>query len=323
MSPSAVVPRRTHLVMRGTREFHCRANSRSVFQMIRKIAIVSPVRNEEEFIEFTLSSIARQTVKPAQWIIVDDGSSDRTFEIASRYAAEHEWITVVRKPDRGERAVGPGVVEAFNFGLAHVHSDADFICKMDGDIELPDRYFESLLEKFDVDAELGAASGKPFIRVGSRLVPEKTSDEMVAGQINFYRRACFDAIGGFVQEVHWDAIAFHRARMGAWRTASFHDESLMFIHLRLMGSSHKGIVTGRKRWGKGQYFIGTHPIYLLAIVAYRMLERPFVVGGLFILIGYVQAALRRERRYTFPGFRKSLHAWQFERLGLGKRLESM
>jgi poly-beta-1,6-N-acetyl-D-glucosamine synthase len=288
----------------------------------RKIAIVSPVRNEEAFIEATLSSMVAQAVAPMRWIIVDDGSTDRTFEIASAYAAKHDWITVVRKPDRGQRSVGPGVVEAFNFGMSHVPRDVAYICKMDGDIELPRSYFQTLLERFEADPLLGAASGKPFIRVGGRLVPEKTSDEMVAGQINFYRRACFEDIGGFVQEVHWDAIAFHRARMSGWRTASFHDESLRFLHLRLMGSSHQGIVTGRKRWGKGQYFIGTHPLYLLAIVAYRMLERPFFIGGAFILVGYVQAFFRRDRRYEFPGFRKSLHAWQFERLGLGKRLES-
>lgn len=285
------------------------------------IYIVSPVRNEEEFICRTLDSMESQTVKPDQWIIVDDGSTDRTFELAQAYASRNSWITVLRKPDRGERAVGPGVVEAFNVGMQLVSEDAKFICKMDGDIEFGPDYFECLLKKFHEDPHLGAASGKPFLRIGGKLIPEKTSDEMVAGQINFYRIECFRQIGGFVREVHWDAIAFHRARMEGWRTRSFWDETMRFVHLRLMGSSHNGVLHGRRRWGRGQYFIGTHPLYLCAIAIYRAFERPFVVGGLSIFIGYVAAAVSKHRRYDFPGFRESLHAWQMERLGIGRRLE--
>ena len=290
--------------------------------MAQRIVIISPVRNEGEYFESTLRSMASQTLRPLLWIIVDDGSTDNTYELAASYEKRHSWIRVVRKPDRGARAVGPGVVEAFNFGLANAGAvESDFICKMDGDISFDSGYFETLVAKFEADPRLGAASGKPFIRVNGRLVPEKTSDEMVAGQINFYRRECFHAIDGFVPEVHWDGIAFHRARMEGWRTASFHDEGLRFEHLRLMGSSDKGIITGRKRWGKGQYFIGTHPLYLLAITIYRAFERPFFVGGLFIGVGYLQAAIRGDRRYEYPGFRQSLRAWQMERLAIGRRLE--
>lgn len=285
------------------------------------IVIVSPVRNEIAYFEHTLESMVTQTVKPREWIIVDDGSIDGTFELASRYASKHPWITVLQKPDRGARAVGPGVVEAFYVGFSRIGEKADFVCKMDGDIRFSATYFEELLSKFESDPMLGAASGKPYLEISGRLVPEKTGDEMVAGQINFYRWQCFEDIDGFVREVHWDAIAFHRARMAGWKTRSFDEEALRFIHLRLMGSSDRGVITGRKRWGKGQYFIGTHPFYLLAIVCYRALERPFLIGGLFIGVGYIQSALRRDRRYDFPGFRKSLRAWQMERLGIGRRLE--
>lgn len=287
------------------------------------ILIISPVRNEAEFIEQTLQSVVSQTVLPKKWVIVNDGSSDETAEIVKSYTEKYSWIVLLNKPDRGARAVGPGVVEAFYFGLESVDlNEYDYVCKMDGDIAFKETYFEKLLMKFGSDMRLGAASGKPYITVNGEIILERTNDEMVAGQINFYRRECFQQIDGFVKQVHWDAIAFHRARMENWHTASFKDENLQFHHLRIMGSSDRNIYVGRMRWGKGQYFLGTHPIYLLAIGVYRSMERPFVLGGLLIVAGYIKSWFKNEPRYEYPGFRKSLHAWQLSRLGIGRRLES-
>jgi len=290
-----------------------------------RIVIISPVRDEEDYLPDTVRSLINQTVKPIEWLVVDDGSSDRTAEIIQEAAREHPWIHLEPKPDRGERAVGPGVVEAFYFGYERIRSqDYDFICKMDGDIEFGPKYFETLLTFFDRDPYLGAASGKPFQQEeDGSLKEERHNDEMVAGMINFYRRKCFEDIGGFVRQVHWDGIAFHRARMFGWRTHSIRHPDLNFIHERLMGSSHKGIVTGRLRWGRGQYFMGTHPLFVLAIGCYRMFEKPFFVGGVCIVAGYFKAMWEGMKQYDDPEFRKSLHAWQFERLKLGKRLEKI
>ena len=288
------------------------------------IVIISPVRNEEEFISGIINSVTAQTLKPVEWIIVDDGSSDKTNEIASKAASEHDWIRVIKKDNRGFRAVGPGVVEAFYCGYDRIEcKDYDYICKMDADLELKPKYFETLLDFFEQDPYLGAASGKPFLWEDGNLIEERTHDEMVCGQINFYRRQCFEDIGGFVREVHWDGIAFHRARMEGWRTRSIRHPDLNYIHKRLMGSSGAGIIRGRLRWGKGQYFMGTHPLFLLAISVYRMMDRPYIIGGLCIFIGYCQAYLNSMNRYDYPAFRKSLHAWQMERLKLGKRLETI
>jgi biofilm PGA synthesis N-glycosyltransferase PgaC len=287
-----------------------------------KIVIISPVRDEEELIGKTIQSMINQTIKPVEWLIVDDGSKDKTLKIVTEAAREYDWIYLEKKEDRGVRAVGPGVVEAFYYGYERLHTqDYNFICKLDGDLEFDSKYFETLLSFFAQDPYLGAASGKPFLKEGEHLVEERMSDEMVAGQINFYRRQCFEDIGGFVREVHWDGIAFHKARMKGWRTKSFRHPNLRFIHQRLMGSSHKGILHGRRRWGKGQYFMGTHPLYVLAIGIYRMAEKPFVIGGLSIVMGYFQSMAKSMPRYEDLEFRKSLHAWQFERMKLGKRLE--
>jgi len=290
----------------------------------KRIVIVSPVRNEGEYLPAMIDSMKKQTHKPVEWLLVDDGSTDDTPEICKQAAEEHGWIRYVRKPDRGERSVGPGVVEAFYYGFERLETgDWDFLCKMDGDLELRPRYFETLLGFFEKDPHLGAASGKVILVEDGKEVEERTSDEMVVGAMNFYRRQCFEDIGGFVRQVMWDGIAFHRARINGWRTRSIRHQDLNFLHKRLMGSSHKSVYHGRMRWGRGQYFMGTHPLYLLAIGCYRMLEKPFIIGGVCIVAGYLQAMFQGMKRYGDREFRRSLHAWQLERLRIGRRLEKL
>jgi glycosyltransferase involved in cell wall biosynthesis len=283
------------------------------------------VRDEEKYLPRTLESMINQTVQAAEYILIDDGSTDRTPEIIREAAKNHPWIKYARRPDRGERKVGPGVVEAFYDGMAAITAaDYDYIGKMDGDLSFGPRYFETLFEKFENDPLLGAASGKLFLVLDDgRLSPERHADEMVVGGMQFYRRKCFEDMGGFVRQVMWDGIAYHRCRMAGWRTASLPDKDLMIHDHRLMGSSYKSVYHGRIRWGWGQYFMGTHPLYILAVALYRMRERPFVAGGLLILLGYLKGFFTRTERYGYPGFRRSLHAWQFERLGLSTRLEKL
>ena len=290
-----------------------------------RYVIISPVRDEEKYLPRTIESMVNQTIPAVEYILVDDGSTDRTAEIIQTAAQKHPWIRYVKRPDRGVRAVGPGVIEAFYDGYSQIQTDDyDYIGKMDGDLTFDPKYFETLFAKFDQDPYLGGASGKLFLDLGDgQLTEERHADEMVVGGMQFYRRQCFDAFGGFVRQVMWDGIAYHRCRMAGWRTRSFPDPEVMIYDHRLMGSSYKSIYHGRIRWGWGQYFMGTHPLYILAVGVYRMRERPFVVGGILIVLGYLKGWVTRTPRYDHPGFRKSLRAWQFERLKLGRRLESI
>lgn len=279
-----------------------------------------PSRNEEQFIEHTLDCLAAQTVVPTECIVVDDGSSDRTGDIADAAAERYPWLHVVHRPDRGARAVGGGVVEAFYSGYDTLRTeDYAYLCKLDADLTLPDDYFERVMEKMEADPILGSASGKVFNpSLGmDKLFEERIIDEQVSGAAKFYRRQCFDDIGGLVQAVMWDGIDFHRARMFGWKTWSFRDEEMRILHHRLMGSSHKNIFHGRMRWGRGQWFMGTHPLYIFASGIFRMRERPFLLGGLCIIGGYFEGWLKGQERYNDLNFRKHLHAWQLKRIGLG------
>ncbi|MFO0875786.1 MAG: glycosyltransferase family A protein [Gemmataceae bacterium] len=282
----------------------------------RRLLIITPARDEGRYIAHTIRSVVAQTHRPALWIIVDDNSQDDTADQAEAAAREHPWIQVVRRQSSPERRVGPGVVEAFYDGLSRVNlAEFDYLCKLDADLEFGPTYFEVLLEKFAANPRLGTISGKCYLPVGEGLVLERTGDQFSHGVAKLYRRECFEEIGGFVRQVMWDGIDCHRCRMLGWEAVSSDDPELAITHLRQMGSSFRSVYHGRRRWGRGQYFMGTHPLYLLAITAYRMAERPWALGGLSILAGYVEAWLRREKRYDDPAFRRHLHRWQLHELG--------
>lgn len=285
----------------------------------RSYVLISPCRNEADYMRRTLDSVAAQTVRPALWVIVDDGSTDATPQILADYAASHDWIRIVGKPDRGHRAVGPGVIEAFYAGYATIDPAAfAYSCKLDLDLDLPPRYFERLIERMEADPRLGTCSGKPYIRQGGTLVSERRGDEMSVGMTKFYRRECFEAIGGYVREVMWDAIDCHKARQLGWIAASWDEPDLRFEHLRPMGSSQNSIYHGRRRHGFGQYFMGSDPLFYLATCVFRMREPPYVLGGLAMLQGYVGAWWRGERQLDDPELIAFIRAYQRRALRVGK-----
>jgi glycosyltransferase involved in cell wall biosynthesis len=267
----------------------------------------------------TLDSVVAQSLRPSLWIIVDDGSTDETPAILAEYASRHDWIRVVPKPDRGHRAVGPGVIEAFYAGLETVRlSDFPYLCKLDLDLDLPPRYFERLIERMEADPRIGTCSGKPYVRRGGRLVSERRGDEMSVGMTKFYRRACFEEIGGFVREVMWDAIDCHKARQLGWSAVSWDEPELRFEHLRPMGSSHVSIYEGRRRHGRGQWFMGSDPLYYLATCVFRIAEPPYLLGGIAMIQGYLGAWLRGDRQLDDASLRAFIRAYQRRALIVGK-----
>ena len=285
-----------------------------------RYVLISPCRNEAGFMRQTLDSVAAQSVRPAMWVIVDDGSTDETPAILAEYAARHDWIKIVTRGDRGHRAVGPGVIDAFYSGYAAIEpGDYDFLCKLDLDLRLPPRYFEILMQRMAADPKIATCSGKAYIEEHGQLVDERHGDETSLGMTKFYRVSCFQAIGGFVREVMWDGIDCHRCRMKGWVACSWNEPELRFIHLRPMGSSQQGIYTGRMRHGYGQYFMGTGFLFMAASALSRANQRPYVLGSLAMLWGWVKSALQRKPRYEDAEFRAFLRRYQARALQVGKR----
>src|SRR5437867_12941258 len=259
-----------------------------------KYVLITPARNEAQFIELTIKSVIAQTVLPLQWVIVSDGSTDGTDEIVNKYAAEHRWIELVRTPERQERHFA-GKVHAFNAGYAKVKNlDYDLIGSMDADISFDPHYFSFLLGKLAEDPALGLV-GTPF--------KDKTiydyrfvSIEHVSGACQLFRRECFEQIGGYVpvKSGGIDHIAVITARMKGWKTRTFIET--VCLHHRNIGSAEHGALMARFRDGIQDYALGGHPLWELFRTVYQMSKRPLVVGGLMLAAGYIWALLRRAER---------------------------
>jgi poly-beta-1,6-N-acetyl-D-glucosamine synthase len=285
----------------------------------RRYLLISPCRDEAEFMRQTLDTVIAQSVQPTQWVIVDDGSTDDTPRILAEYASKHPWITVVTRQNRGRRAVGPGVIEAFYAGYETITpSDYDYVCKLDLDLNLPSRYFETLIERMEANPKIATCSGKAYIYANGTLINEGHGDETSLGMTKFYRVPCFTAIGGFVHEVMWDGIDCHRCRMQGLIACSWDDPDIRFVHLRPEGSSQQSVYTGRMRHGFGQYFMGTGFLFMAASALRRVNEKPAVLGSLAMLWGWVKSALQGKPRYDDLEFRKFLRRYQMRALIVGK-----
>jgi len=167
-------------------------------QSSKNYVVISPVRDEEVYLRFTIESMLAQTIRPVEWIIVNDGSTDNTAAIIDEYASQHPWIRAVHRDNRGFRKAGGGVVEAFNDGYRALSNDNwQFIVKMDGDLTFQPDYFEKCLNNFQRDPRLGIGGGVICYIENSVKRIEFCPEFHVRGATKIYRRACWEAIGGF------------------------------------------------------------------------------------------------------------------------------
>lgn len=290
--------------------------------MLSNYVIISPCRNEADYMKNTLDSVLEQSILPKLWVIVDDGSTDATPDLLTKYAKKYSFIQIVTRQNRGHRSVGPGVIEAFYEGLDTVVLEHfDFLCKLDLDLIMPPRYFETLINRMKNNPRLGNCSGKPYYVDNNTgdFISEGCGDENAIGASKFYRRECFEEIGGFVRQVMWDGIDGHRCRQLGWVAMSWDEPDIRFTHLRPMGSSQKNIITGRLRHGFGQYFMGTGFVYMLVSGIYRMTRPPLVIGGLAMMWGYLRSWFSRVPRYEDKILSAFIRKYQWACLLKGKK----
>lgn len=261
-----------------------------------RYVLISPARNEEAFIEKTIESVIQQTILPTKWVIVNDGSTDNTSAIVSRYLTHYAWIKMVQMPQRRDRSFA-AKVHAFNAGFERVKGlDYEVVGNLDADLSFDADYFEFLLGKFREDGSLGVA-GTVFKEDG--YSSERQSFEghnHVAGGCQLFRRRCFEEIGGFIPNkaggVDW--IAVTTARMTGWKTKSFREKS--FFHHRHLGRAERGVLAGTFSYGEKDYYLGNHPVWELFRVAYRMTKPPYLISGFALGLGYLSAMVRRIKR---------------------------
>lgn len=283
-----------------------------------KYLVVSPVRNESDYIERTLKSMISQQIKPHQWIIVDDGSTDDTREIAERYAAEHDWITVMGRLDRGYHEPGRGVIQAFYDGYeARGFDDFDYVVKLDADLTFESDYFSGLFEKFAANPKLGLASGVCWIERNGQLQEEKHPSFHTRGPATVYKRACWDQIGGLVKHLGWDTIDEIKAWHRGWESRSFAE--IKIIHHRITGLN-SGVWGWQTKLGRSDYYCGYHPLFIIAKSAGRFFRRPYFRGSLGILWGYFSQWFTRAELLDDPAIVRFIRHEQIKKLTFRKSL---
>jgi biofilm PGA synthesis N-glycosyltransferase PgaC len=264
-----------------------------------KYVLITPARNEERFIAKTLDSMVAQSLLPERWVILDDGSTDRTAEIVESYAKRHPWIELVRRPQHLDRSFA-GKVHAFNAGLERVQSlEFEVLGNLDADLSFDQDYLAFLIRKFSDDPGLGVA-GTPFTEDGGYDTARHSfeGENYVAGGCQLFRRKCFEEIGGYVPNraggIDW--IAVMSARMKGWKVRSFPEKR--FHHYRTLGTAQRGTFGANFDYGERAYYLGGSPVWHIFRVAYRLPRKP--IGSLALLVGYCWAAIRRMERPVSP-----------------------
>lgn len=274
--------------------------------------IITPARNEGKFIGFTIDSMINQTLLPVEWIIVDDGSADDTYHVAKDYADRIPWIKVFRHETQNEeRSGGAKVVRAFNYGYARLTAtEYDFIVKMDGDIQLPEDYFESISHEFGKDPQLGMCGGIILNKFGDKLIREGGLDYHVRGAFKAIRKQVFEQIGGFKPIWNWDGIDEMEAMYHGWTTRSI---PKYVIHHRPTSHAYDPIKHAYKS-GYEAYRMRNSVFLTILRTLFRIPKRPLFLNAASYLRGYLTSWFKRESRHIDQDLARFINRFHTKRV---------
>lgn len=280
------------------------------------LAVVVPFLNEERHLPRFLASIDAQIRRPDQLILVDDGSDDRSYELAQAFADTHQYALAIHRPRRRtetDRLATAAELRAFAWGLNQITVPYDVVVKLDADLELMPSHFAEILVFLHDDPCVGVAGGYLSIRLSNGEIVRETHPEYhVRGPNKFYRRECFDQIWPLPAHLGWDTIDEVKARMHGWRTASVELSEGDSIHLRPTGL-HDGRLRAFARWGECAHGFGSHPITVIAGGLARLRKRPYIFAATAFLLGWANASVRG-RPCVEPEIRSFRRREEFARL---------
>ena len=272
-----------------------------------RLLLISPVYNEAEHLDRTAAAVSAQSRPPDRWIVVDDGSRDGTLEIARRWERRLPYLTVLRAPEPPacngpDRLALAREARAFNFALREADwAGYTHVGKLDGDVELPQDWFATLLERFRADRSLGIVGGRLAEPSPSGWMLISIPASHVHGAVKVYRRECLETIGGIPERLAWDSIDETYARMRGFGSHSVRE--LVARHHRHSGSAD-GRLRGHARHGECAWILHQSlPWVLLRALKVARVPPVGLSGGAFVF-GYARAALMRSPRVEDPQLRR-------------------
>lgn len=262
-----------------------------------KLSVIIPAHNEAEYISDCLYSFVHQTQPPEELIVVDDNSTDATFELVSGFVKDHPWIKVVQHQSSTEHLPGEKVIRAFYFGLKYASEEYDLIGKFDADIVLPPDYFEQMRNQFKSNWLLGMCSGLLYVEKKGEWVYENIANKThVRGPIKLYYRQAFELMGGLRSGVGWDTVDTLLCQYHDFEVKT--DENLRVKHLRPTGHGYSS--KSRKEKGRALYKM-RYGLPLAKLALFKMAVQTknpklYLIG----VFGYLEAWLNRPKRYVTP-----------------------
>jgi poly-beta-1,6-N-acetyl-D-glucosamine synthase len=280
----------------------------------KNYVIISPVRDEEQYIEKTVRSVIAQTILPLRYVIVNDGSSDKTGSIIDEYAKKYPWISTVHRADRGYRNSAGGEVDAFYEGYKTLNGAAwDFIVKLDGDLSFDPDYFEQCIANFNAEEDLGMGGGDIYNLEYNKLELEYEPQFHVRGAVKMYRNKCWESLKGMSAINGWDTLDEVKANMLGWKTRTF--TNLKVVQHRPTGRA-VGSWKNAVKNGVGGYTAGYHPLYMVSKCLRRLFLKPYVVESAGLLYGFLKGYLTRMPRVDDRDLIRYLRRQQMNRLFL-------
>ncbi len=275
--------------------------------------LLTAAYNEEAYIEETILSVVAQVHRPEVWVIISDGSTDRTDEIVKHYAKDHSFIRLLRREKDGNRHFASKVFALRAAWQSVALGTTKFIGHLDADVAPDPFYFREVLKKFEQDPKLGIGGGWYTERDGGKFRVVRGSTPLsVPGALQMFRRECYEEIGGLLPIEYGgeDWYAEIMARSRGWRVQSFSD--LKVRHNRVIGTARSRL-RYCYRQGFGDFALGSHPVFELVKLARRTFWKPYVLGALARLLGFLVAHIRGKRMVP-PEFVAFLRKEQMSRL---------
>lgn len=276
--------------------------------------LITPARNEEAYIEKTIQAVISQTILPLKWVIVSDGSTDRTDEIVGRYLNKHPYISLLRRKGDLQRNFG-SQVHAINAGYEKMQGlEYDFIGNLDADVSFQRDYYETILKRFQNDVRLGLAGGDIHEKnKGQFKARARNRPTSVAHAIQLFRRECFEDIGGYIPLKYggpdWYAEVMARKKM--WHVQSFPD--LPVLHHKPTLTA-EGRVKGGFRQGRMDYSLGSSPLFEVFRCLIRVGSRPYGLYAAIRMSGFMWGYIVREDRPVPNDFIKYLRKEQSNKI---------